>query len=387
MRSALLLSIIINNYNYARYLGDAIRSALDQTYAITEVIVVDDGSTDSSDSVIAQFDDRVRAIFQSNGGQASAMNTGFAACSGDVVIFLDSDDTLDPDIGEKVVSAFLAEPELVKVQYRLRVVDGDGKSTPYLAPPHWQPLPSGDLRRRVSRHYTYNYPPTSGNAFAASALRSVFPIPEHIYRINGDQYLHDTVVLLGPIRSLDRSGGSYRIHTSNQIGKDGPVPSAFRLEMRLNYEGFPYIRAIADSAGLADFPRRYDDLRDRRILTHRIVSLKSDPDRHPIPGDRLFELFWKACVAAARYPDVPVYRKAAYCLSILALICAPRPLARWFAVQRARLTFPDISNPDRKTANGVVRRLLEWAMPRPAPSEAIPPAGQAPAISRHSNEP
>src|SRR5687768_16888627 len=89
---SLLVSIIINNFNYADYLGAAIDSALRQEYAHLEVIVVDDGSSDRSQDVIASYASRITAIFKSNGGQASALNAGFAASWGDVILFLDSDD-------------------------------------------------------------------------------------------------------------------------------------------------------------------------------------------------------------------------------------------------------------------------------------------------------
>src|ERR1700757_584817 len=67
-------TVVINNYNYGQFLGTAIESALGQTYANTEVVVVDDGSTDDSREIIASYGDRVRAVLKSNGGQASAFN-------------------------------------------------------------------------------------------------------------------------------------------------------------------------------------------------------------------------------------------------------------------------------------------------------------------------
>ena len=83
IRVAPLVSIVINNYNYGRFVGSAIESALEQSYSNTEVIVVDDGSTDTSREVIASFGDRIGAVLKANGGQASAYNAGFAASKGD----------------------------------------------------------------------------------------------------------------------------------------------------------------------------------------------------------------------------------------------------------------------------------------------------------------
>src|SRR5688572_2252661 len=91
-----LASVVINNFNYGRFLGSAIESALAQTYPQIEVIVVDDGSTDESRSVIASFARRIKSVLKENGGQASALNAGFKASQGGVIIFLDADDTLLP---------------------------------------------------------------------------------------------------------------------------------------------------------------------------------------------------------------------------------------------------------------------------------------------------
>src|SRR3954469_17707313 len=103
-----LVSIIIDNYNYGRFIGDAIDSALAQTYANKEVIVVDDGSTDNSREIINGYSGRIQSVFKNNGGQSSALNAGFAASHGDVVYFLDADDVLFPDAVENVIREFNA---------------------------------------------------------------------------------------------------------------------------------------------------------------------------------------------------------------------------------------------------------------------------------------
>src|SRR6516164_3747657 len=109
-------SIIINSYNYARFLGQAIDSALEQTYPYTEVIVVDDGSTDDSRAVLTGYGDRVRAVIKDNGGQASAFNAGLRVSRGEVVFFLDSDDALLSTAVARAVELF-RDPEVVKVHW------------------------------------------------------------------------------------------------------------------------------------------------------------------------------------------------------------------------------------------------------------------------------
>src|SRR5690242_16227633 len=106
----MLVSIIIDNYNYGRYLAAAIDSALSQTHQPLEVIVVDDGSTDDSRAVLDRYAGRVIAITQANAGQASALNAGFARSHGEAVIFLDADDVLLPEQAARVAAALEASP-------------------------------------------------------------------------------------------------------------------------------------------------------------------------------------------------------------------------------------------------------------------------------------
>ena len=101
-----LVSILINNYNYGRYLGVAIESALAQTYRRLEVVVVDDGSTDDSREVITSFAGRVVSVLKINGGQPSAYNSGFNASRVDIICFLDADDWFLPVKTARVVEAF-----------------------------------------------------------------------------------------------------------------------------------------------------------------------------------------------------------------------------------------------------------------------------------------
>ncbi len=92
-----LVSILINNYNYGKFLKQAVDSCLNQTYENIEVIVVDDGSTDDSKQIINSLCDQIIPVLKQNGGQASAINAGFRVSSGDIICLLDADDLYLPE--------------------------------------------------------------------------------------------------------------------------------------------------------------------------------------------------------------------------------------------------------------------------------------------------
>lgn len=109
-RATSLVSVVIPTYNRAHFVREAIESCLNQTYAHVEVIVVDDGSTDSTMDVLAEFSkrfpaERFRYASQANRGAAAARNTGLAVARGAYVKFLDDDDTIDADAIEHYVRA------------------------------------------------------------------------------------------------------------------------------------------------------------------------------------------------------------------------------------------------------------------------------------------
>ncbi|MFL5906775.1 MAG: glycosyltransferase family 2 protein [Solirubrobacterales bacterium] len=104
------VSVVIPTYNSARYLVEAVRSVLAQTFEDLEVIVVDDGSTDDTASVIDGIDPRVRYVRQENSGVSVARNNGVAESSARYVAFLDADDTWVPEKLTKQVEALRANP-------------------------------------------------------------------------------------------------------------------------------------------------------------------------------------------------------------------------------------------------------------------------------------
>jgi glycosyltransferase involved in cell wall biosynthesis len=119
------ISVVITCYNHGRFLREAIESVLAQTYQMTEIIVVDDGSTDDT-AAVARTYGRIRYIYQKNQGLSAARNTGWRSCKGGFVVFLDADDRLLPDALSVGVRCLLAHPECAFVSGRFRYIRADG---------------------------------------------------------------------------------------------------------------------------------------------------------------------------------------------------------------------------------------------------------------------
>jgi glycosyltransferase involved in cell wall biosynthesis len=209
--------VVITSYNYARFLPAAIESALHQTHPRVEIIVVDDGSTDESPKIVVQYaaGGRIVPLLKANGGQGSAVNRGFAACRGDIVLFLDSDDILAPTACERAAAA-LQDVPAIRAYWKLNVIGPDGSLTGGRVPVFGD-LPDGDLLEIVLRDGpdSYAWPPTSGNAWARRFLEQVLPMPEHLFRTYPDVYLTAWAAFYGPVVRLDEPQSSWRIHGMN----------------------------------------------------------------------------------------------------------------------------------------------------------------------------
>ena len=105
------VSVIIPVYNGEQYLSQAIRSVLAQTYCSIEVIVVDDGSTDSSAQIVKRFGKSVKYLFQTNSGTGAARNQGINLATGSFFAFLDQDDLWVEDKLARQMAVFIAIPE------------------------------------------------------------------------------------------------------------------------------------------------------------------------------------------------------------------------------------------------------------------------------------
>jgi hypothetical protein len=348
--SQIQVDVIVNNFNYGRFLGAAIDSACSQTHPATRVIVVDDGSTDESRSVLERYRDRVEAVLKENGGQASAFNAGMEVGDGDVAIFLDADDVLDPRACERAAAAFAAEPRLSRVQWRMRVIDGEGEPTGEIKPAAHLPMPSGDFAAaELAYPFDLTWMATSANAFRAEPLRRLLPVPEDEFPVAGaDWYVIHLSSLLGQVRSLEEVLSSYRVHGANNYEPQEPQLDLDHIREAIRYAGSTAGELLrqARQEGMEP-PAKILSVAD---LANRMISLRLQPQQHPVPGDSRLGLLRDAAGACRRRDNVSAAMKAMFLAWFAAMAVAPRRLARSLAVG---FLFPQ----RRRTLNGLLGRL------------------------------
>jgi glycosyltransferase involved in cell wall biosynthesis len=122
-----LISVVIPSYNYARYLREAIDSALGQTYPEVEVVVVDNSSTDNTLDVLRSYGDRIRWFQQANEGVSGSRNRGIKESRGEVVAFMDADDAWLPEKLARQME-MLSNPRVGMVYCGLQYVDSQGRN-------------------------------------------------------------------------------------------------------------------------------------------------------------------------------------------------------------------------------------------------------------------
>lgn len=117
------VSVVIPTYNCAKFLGQAIDSALKQTYRDFEIIVVDDGSTDGTRALVAVYEESVRYVYQSNQGASAARNAALSRSNGEFIAYLDADDLWRPDKLSRQVEFLDAHPNCGLVHTEVSVID------------------------------------------------------------------------------------------------------------------------------------------------------------------------------------------------------------------------------------------------------------------------
>jgi hypothetical protein len=278
----MLVTIAVLNYNYRRFVAQAVESALAQTWRDLEVVVVDNGSTDGSLDAIRPYADRVRIVeIAQNIGQGHGYNTCIAAARGEWLVWLDADDLLDADCIEACLS--MADETTSKVQFPMRLIDADGAAiggaVPYVS--H-----DGDVVPLIRRFGHYAGPPGSGNLYRRSAVAPYFPVRADEWPIGTDTVPFVTAPFHGRVVDTRRALASYRLHRrapSSIPGYRGNYSSSIAAEVALNSTSRD--RALAMVRARTGIDIRGPFLTLPPHMRNRIISWRLAPELHPFPED------------------------------------------------------------------------------------------------------
>lgn len=167
-----LISVIIPTYNRASLVTRAIESVLAQEGASLEILVVDDGSTDNTEAMLAQYGNAIRVIRQDNGGVEKARNRGVELAEGEFVWFLDSDDQLLPGALEALVGGMKMHSAADVLYGWAQIVDHSGQRAQW-----FRPTANG----RVWSQYLYSNPTPVGTFAVRRACATQFPFNRIFY--------------------------------------------------------------------------------------------------------------------------------------------------------------------------------------------------------------
>jgi len=310
MSASILLSVVVLNYNYARFLPIAIDSVLDQGASDVELIVVDDCSTDHSRDVIAAYGSSIIPVLHpQNRGHGAGFNSGWERASGKVVMFLDADDFLLPGALKTIVENI--DESSAMYLYRMLLADEEGRLGD-LYPPEQIPLANGDISAELREKGRYSGTVTSGLVFSRAALSKIMPMDPEIFRMGGDGYLSAVAPLYGQVRALDVTVSGYRKHSSNHSGFSGYDERLVkRARWCLGHDAARYA-AIESHAKRLNLPVA-DNLggKDRLHIEQRMISILMDTedrsagsrvtwarygqrtlDAGASSGKRIFNYFW-----------------------------------------------------------------------------------------------
>jgi hypothetical protein len=313
------LSVIIANWNYCDFVGKAITSALAVDWPDKEVIVVDDASTDDSKSVIEAFAGRVTAYFRPKSHQLGAHMFGFEQSTGDVIIFLDADDLLEPEVMQEVAKVWRSG--VSKVQYRMNSIDADGTQlgTGFpLFPPKNDPE---KLRRVYLRRMAYTTPPGTGNAYSREFVQRAFSMAPSTMPTS-DTLLLTLAPIFGEVLTIRKPLARYRVHAANYAALRTLDAAKFRRRLQEDVETARLFATASRQLHVAVPP---DPLfRCPNHLQYRLASYLIEPAKHPFPGDTVSSLVYRLACSGIGYSQLRLRDRAILLAWGIACGLAPR---------------------------------------------------------------
>jgi len=246
------VSVLINTHNHERFIEEAISSVLTQDFpfAEREILVVDDGSTDRTPEILRQFEPNVCILRKSNGGQASAFNLAIPRCRGEVIFFLDGDDSWTSNKLRVITQAMEAQPSTAMVGHSFEIIS-EGQP-PRVISPHrnvsvnLRESPSAEVFR-LHRCFLG----TSRLILRAEIARKCLPIPESLI-FEADEYLFTVAAALSGGLILKDMLTRYRIHGTNLFVSAGGSAEGERRKQRVLEALAAELKRVLPTIGVSD---------------------------------------------------------------------------------------------------------------------------------------
>lgn len=127
MQTLPVVTVVTPSFNQAQFLEETIQSVLGQEYPALEYWVMDGGSTDSSVEILRRYNGQLNWVSEKDKGQTDAINKGFERASGDILMYINSDDVMSPGVIWKVVKLFEEHPDAQWITGEYQIIDQDGK--------------------------------------------------------------------------------------------------------------------------------------------------------------------------------------------------------------------------------------------------------------------
>jgi glycosyltransferase involved in cell wall biosynthesis len=322
------LSVIIANHNYADFVGAAIASALAIDWPDKEVIVLDDASTDASRRVIDEFRGKVAAYFRPKSHQLGCHMFGFQQSTGDVIIFLDADDSLEPQVMQEVAKVW--RPGVSKVQFRMNLINTGGIQLGTAIPQFPRRDNPEKLRRAFLRTMAYTTPPGSGNAYLRQFVHEVFALSPSIPQ--SDAVLLTLAPILGDVLTIRKALARYRLHDTSYSAM--PSLEASKLRERL-HQDIEKARLFVSVARERRLPVSPDPLRySLNHLQYRLASYFVEPSVHPFSEDTMLGLVSRLVFSASMSSQMRLRDRAILVAWTIACVLAPPGLRRKFVLWR-----------------------------------------------------
>jgi len=314
------LSIIIANHNYRDFVAAAIESALAVDWPDKGVIVVDDASTDDSRSIIERFNGSVRAYFRPKSNQLGAHRFGFEQSSGEVIIFLDADDLLEPEVMKEVAAVW--RPGVSKVQYRMNLIDAAGAQLGSALPQFPAKNDPEKLRRSYLRTTAYTTPPGSGNAYSRDFIRQALALETPSAIPQSDALFLTLAPIFGDVLTIRRPLARYRIHPASYGGMRSLDAAKIRTRLEQDIQRGQLLEIGCRRIGLP-VPRDAVS-RSMHHLQYRLASYLIEPEEHPFGEDTLFGLLARLLWSVTRSAQMPPRDRAIVAAWAVACAAAPR---------------------------------------------------------------